>query len=143
MASKSACGEQFQLYNVEDIGRCENGALVICEGEDDLLTLKQLGLPGIAVPDSQIFESTLMRRDLLIFKTIFISTLQCMESEARARSLAARLGYKARLLNWSSGQKRNYSLWHLAKDKGRGFRTEITRHGEEVKGVFTVFHTQT
>ena len=136
---KSVCSEQFQLYNVEDIGRCENGALVICEGEDDLLSLKQLGLPGIAVPDSQIFETVDPAR-LAHLRTIFISTINCMESESRARSLAARLGYKARLLNWPPGQKRNYSLWHLAKDKGRGFRTEITRMARNSK-AFSPFAT--
>ena len=117
--------EQFQLYNVQDIARCENGALVVCEGEDDLLALKQLGLPGVAVPDSLLFETIDPDRFANI-RTIFISTANSMESEARARSFASRLGYKARLLNWKPGQKRNVTLWELAKQTGRNFRTEIT-----------------
>jgi len=131
--------EQFQLYNVQDIGRCENGALVICEGEDDLLALKQLGLPGIAVPDSQIFEAVDPER-LAHIKTIFISTINSMEAEMRARSLASRLGYKARLLSWPVGQKRNYSLWQLAKDSGRSFQKEITRMARRSK-AFSPFAT--
>ncbi len=136
---KSVCTEQFQVFNIQDVGRCENGALVICEGEDDLLALKQLGLPGIAVADSQIFETVDPAR-FAHLRTIFISTINSMESEARARSLASRLGYKARLLNWSPGQPRNYSLWQLAKDKGRGFRTEITRMARNSK-AFSPFST--
>ena len=42
---ESFFGEQFQICNVEEILRCENGSLIITEGEDSLLTLKQLGLP--------------------------------------------------------------------------------------------------
>ena len=136
---ESVCTEQFQLYNVQDIARCENGALVICEGEDDLLALKQMGLPGIAVPDSQTFESIDAERFAHI-RTIFISTINSMESEVRARALASRLGYKARILNWSPGQKRNYSLWQLAKDKGRAFRTEITGMARKSK-AFSPFAT--
>jgi replicative DNA helicase len=136
---EKACTEQFQIYNVQDIARCENGALAICEGEDDLLVLKQLGLSGIAVPDSQIFEAVDPDRFAHI-RTIFISTSNNMESEARARSLASRLGYKARLLNWSPGQKRNYSLWELAKAKGRSFQGEITRMARKSK-AFSPFAT--
>ncbi len=37
--------EPFNIFNVQDIKRCENGALFICEGEENLLALKQLGFP--------------------------------------------------------------------------------------------------
>ena len=117
--------EQFRIFNSQDITRCENGTLVICEGEDDLLALKQLGLPAIAVPDSSLFESIDAGR-FAYLRTIFISTMNSAESEVRARSLAARIGYKVRMLNWPAGQSRNYSLWQLAKDKGKKFNAAVT-----------------
>ncbi|RWX52396.1 hypothetical protein VU01_101513, partial [Candidatus Electrothrix marina] len=45
----------FRVFNLEDIQRCENGSLVIIEGEDNLLAVRQLGLPGIALPDISEF----------------------------------------------------------------------------------------
>ena len=131
--------DHFQLFNVQDITRCDNGALVVCEGEDNLLALKQLGLPGVALPDSALFETIDPDRFAHI-KTIFISTINSMESEVRARSFASRLGFKARLLNWKAGLKRNYSLWQLAKDSGRSFRTEVTGMARNSK-AFSPFAT--
>ncbi len=116
--------EEYQLFNVEDIRRCENGTLVICEGEDSLLTLKQIGLPGVAVPDSQILESLDPQRFAYI-RTLFIATVNNAEAEIRARSLASRIGHKVRLLGWPMGVSRNYSLWQLACDKGAGFSGEV------------------
>ena len=115
---------KLQIYNVQDIARCENGALVICEGEDDLLALRQLGFPGIGVPDSQVFEDIDTER-FAYLRTIFISTINSAESEMRARALASRIGYKVRLIKWPTGQARNYSLWQLAKDKGREFGATV------------------
>ncbi len=112
--------ESFQIFNVEDIGRCENGALVLCEGEDNLLALKQIGLPGIAVPDSQLFEAIDPQRFAYV-RTLFIAIVNNAEAETRARALASRIGYKVRLLGWPAGLGRNYSLWQLACDKGQEF----------------------
>lgn len=116
--------EQFQIFNVQEIQRCENGALVLCEGEENLLTLKQMGLPGIAVPDSQIFESLETSRFEFI-RTLFIVVANNGESELRARALASRIGYKVRLLNWPAGLPRNYNLWLLARDKGSEFPASV------------------
>ena len=84
---------------MEDIGRCENGALVLCEGEENLLPLKQVGLPGIAVPDSQVFDSIDTERFDYI-QTLFIVVNNNAESEMRARAFASRVGFKVRLLRW-------------------------------------------
>ncbi|MBT8345024.1 MAG: AAA family ATPase [Desulfofustis sp.] len=116
--------EQFQIFNVQEIQRCENGALVLCEGEENLLTLKQMGLPGIAVPDSQLFETIETNRFEFI-RTLFIVVANNAESELRARALASRIGYKVRLLNWSAGLPRNYNLWQLAQDKGSDFPASV------------------
>ncbi len=112
--------DQFQIFNVEAIRRCENGALVLCEGEENLLTVKQMGLPGIAVPDTQIFDSIEVERFEFI-RTLFIVVANNAESHIRARILASRIGYKVRLLNWPAGLPRNYNLRQLARDKGSGF----------------------
>ncbi len=121
---KEMTSEQFQIFNVQEIQRCENGALVLCEGEENLLTLKQMGLPGIAVPDSQLFETIETNRFEFI-RTLFIAVANNAESELRARALASRIGYKVRLLNWSAGLPRNYNLWQLAQDKGSDFPASV------------------
>ena len=118
--------ERFQLFNVQDIERCENGSLFLCEGEDNLLTLKQLGFPGLAVPDCQALE--IMDPDRFAFiNTLFISMVNNAESEAAARGLAARIGYKVRLFNWPGGLSRNYSIWQLARDREGSFRTMVSK----------------
>jgi len=116
--------ESNQIFNVEELQRCENGTLVLCEGEENLLTLKQMGLPGIAVPDSQIFDHLETERFAFI-QTLFIVVNNNAESEMRARALASRVGYKVRLLRWPTGTPRNYSLTQLARDRGGEFSAEI------------------
>lgn len=118
-------GEAFQIFNIQDLQCCENGALFLCEGENNLLPLKQLGFPGIAVPHCSNFESI----DPEIFayvRTLFIVMGNSGESEMAARALAARIGYKVRLLRWPAGLPRHYSIWQLAKDKGNEFRNAIS-----------------
>lgn len=118
-------GDQFQFFNVQDVQRCENGALFICEGEDNLLTLKQLGFPGIAVPDCQSLENVDVDR-FAFLKTIFIAMVNNSESEATARTVASRIGYKVRLFKWPTGLSKNYSLWQLSRDKGSKFQVAVT-----------------
>ncbi len=117
--------EPLQVFNIQDLQCCENGALFLCEGENNLLPLKQLGFPGIAVPYSLNFDS--LDPALFAFiQTLFIVTLNSGESETAARALASRVGYKVRLLRWPTGLPRNYSLLQLAKDKGSEFRNAIS-----------------
>ncbi len=116
--------DQFQIFNVGAIQRCENGALVLCEGEENLLTVKQMGLPGIAVPDTQVFDSIDVDRFAFI-RTLFIVVANNAESHLRARMLASRIGYKVRLLNWPAGLPRNYNLRQLARDSGSGFAAAV------------------
>jgi len=117
-------GPADQIFNVEDISRCENGALVLCEGEENLLILKQMGLPGIAVPDSQVFEHI----DSLRFehvKYLFMVVDNNAESEMRARELASRVGFKVRLLRWPTSAPRNYNLATMARERGGVFSSEV------------------
>lgn len=136
---ESATAEKYQVFNAQEIQRCENGTLVLCEGEDNLLTLKQMGLPGIAVPDSQVFEAIDPAR-LAHIRTLFISTLNNVDSEIRARAFASRIGHKVRILTWPPGLARNYSLWQLARDSGGDFSGRVVSMARNSK-AFSPFAT--
>ncbi len=117
--------EPFNLYNIEDIQRCENGALFLCEGEENLLTLKQLGFPGVAVVHYTALEK-LPARVFAKVKTLFISVANSLESETAARNLASRVGHKARILAWQASAPKHSTLRRLAKDLGKGFASKIS-----------------
>jgi KaiC/GvpD/RAD55 family RecA-like ATPase len=112
------------LFNRQDVQRCDNGAMFLCEGEENLLALRQLGFPGVAVVSGNDFEkvaATLFAR----ITTLFICFTNCPESETSARVLAARIGYKARLLQWPAGTPINCNLLRLARQQGREFRSRV------------------
>lgn len=117
--------EKYQIFNVEEINRCENGSLFLCEGEDTLLALKQLGYPGVAVPHSQVLESIDPQRFAFI-KTLFLVTSNSVEADASMRNFAARVGYKVRPFRWPAGLAKDYTLCQLAKDKGKNFRAAVS-----------------
>jgi archaellum biogenesis ATPase FlaH len=116
--------DQYHIFNIEDIARCENGTLFVCQGEENLLTLKQLGFPGIAVPDCHGLEILEAARFAFIH-TIFLVVENTTEAEAAARSVAARIGFKVRLFRWSAGLARNYNLWQLACERGKEFKAVV------------------
>ncbi|MEK6201053.1 MAG: DnaB helicase C-terminal domain-containing protein [Desulfobulbaceae bacterium] len=116
--------DQHHIFNLQDIQRCEDGALFVCQGEENLLALKQLGFPGVAVPDCHSLE--MLDPDRLAFvHTVFIVMENSAEAEAAARSAAGRIGYKVRLLRWPTDLARNYNLWQLACDKGKDFKAAV------------------
>jgi replicative DNA helicase len=117
--------EPYNLFNLQDIKRCEQGTLFICEGEDNLLTMKQLGFPGIAVSHYKDLGK-LSSKLFVHLKTVFIVTANSSESLQAAKNLASRIGYKARILYWNANTPRKYSLWQLAKDSGKGFAREVS-----------------
>jgi replicative DNA helicase len=118
---------QFRLYNSRDIECCENGALILAEGEDNLLALKELGLPGIAVPTAADLEQLDVGR-LAYLRTIFIWVNHCPESEISARTLATRLGYRSRLIRWPEHTPKNYTITQLAQDLQKEFRATAFDH---------------
>ncbi len=124
--------DRHHIFNLQDIGRCEDGALFICQGEKNLLTLKQLGFPGIAVPDCNSLELLAPERFALVH-TIFLVMENNAEAAAAAKSVAARIGYKARLFRWPAGLAKNYNLWQLACDKGRDFKAAVLSMIQESK----------
>jgi len=117
--------DPYNLFNFQDIKRCNQGSLFVCEGEDNLLTVKQLGFPGVAVSHYRGLEklsSTLFAH----LKTVFIVTINSSESLHAAKNLASRIGFKARILYWGANSPKKYSLWQLAKDSGKGFAGEVS-----------------
>jgi hypothetical protein len=124
--------EQFRVFNVEEIRRCENGSLVITEGEDNLLAVKQLGLPVIALPTAGEFVH-LNTEQLTWVKTIFLCVNHNPESETAAREFATRLGFKVRMIRWPDSAPRHYSLTQLAAEKGKGFHKAFFRLIREAK----------
>lgn len=134
--------EPFNLFNVEDIQRCENGALFICEGEENLLTLKQLGFPGIAVSHYNGLEK-LPAQLFAQVKTLFISVANSLESANAARNLASRIGYKSRILSWQLHSPKHYNLWQLAKDSGKEFGKKVAdmvRHSSAFSPFYSPAH---
>ena len=117
--------EPYNLFNVQDIKRCEQGTLFVCEGEENLLTLKQLGFPGVAVSHYNVLEKV-SAEPFIHLKNVFIVITNTPESELAAKNLASRLGFKARILYWPANSPIKYSLRQLAKDSGKGFAREVS-----------------
>ena len=116
--------DQFRIFNSQEILRCENGSLIIVEGEENLLTLRQLGLPAIAMPTAGDFIH-LDKQRLAWIKNIFVWVNHNPESETAARQFATRLGYKVRLIRWPESTVRQYDLTQLARDNGKKFQQEV------------------
>jgi len=117
-------GPEFQIFNIEDIDRCENGAIFITDGERNLLTLKELGYPCIAVPSLSALDSLPWERFAHI-NHVLILLHNSPEAQVTARALATGLGFKVRILNWPPSVKRDYNLLQLAKDKGAEFGAAV------------------
>ncbi len=117
--------KEFRIFNISEIERCDDGALFITEGENNLLTLRELGYPGLAVPSFADLE-TLTQERFSFVKHVFLMMNNSPESQLSARSLATMLGFKVRILRWPSRLKRGYSLCHLAREEGKNFRTAVS-----------------
>ncbi len=115
---------EFQIFDMPEIDRCENGALFIVAGENNLLTLKELGYPGIAVPTAADLEFVSVER-LAYITHVFIVVNNTPEAYLVARETATRLGFKARIIKWPSHLKRGYELCDFAKEEGSKFRSAV------------------
>ena len=116
-------GDGFRLFNQADLGHCQSGSIFVAEGEDNLLCLRELGFPGIAVPSA----SDLAFLDPARFagiKTVFVVMKHGPESDAEARLFAARLGFKVRLLRFPAHVERGYDLVAMAEGNDQ-FRTQV------------------
>ena len=102
-------------------------ALVRCQQprrRDNLLTLKELGYPCIAVPSLSALEVLQLERFAYI-KHVLIVFNNTPEAQVAARNLATSLGFKVRILNWPSNVKRDFHLLQLALEKGTEFGAEV------------------
>lgn len=124
--------ERFRIFNTQEIDRCENGTLIVVEGEDNLLTLKQLGLPGIAVSTASDLENMDVDR-LTWLHTIFICINHNPESDSAARAFATKLGFKARIIRWQEPAEKNFCLTRLAAKEGNNFRKTVLGLIKEAK----------
>ncbi len=116
--------EDFRIYNTPEIDRCEGGALFLVEGEDNLLTLKEIGYPGISVPSAADLEHVSVER-LAYVNHVLILTANTPEAHLSARETATRLGFKVRILKWPAYVKQGHELADLAREKGKEFRTIV------------------
>ena len=48
------------------------------------------------------------------------------EAQMGSRAFATRLGYKARILKWPLSTRRGYTPCHLARERGKDFRSALT-----------------
>ena len=116
----------FQIFNINDIDYCEDGALFVVEGEQNLLCLRELGFPGIAVPGAADLNSIDIRRFEHI-RTLFMVMNHAPESVEAARTFAQQVGFKVRLLQWPPQRKRGFNLAQLAAENLESFRDEVTK----------------
>lgn len=110
----------FTLWNSTDIRCCENGSLAITEGEENLLILKQLGLPCISLPTIGDLELLDLNR-MQWLTTLFLFVNHNRESEAAARLFAQRAGHKIRIVHWPEEYPNKYTITDLARDRGDDF----------------------
>ncbi len=115
---------EYRIFNCQEISSCENGSLIIVLGEDNLLALRQLGLPAIALPAATDL-ARLDEEQLAWINTLFICVDHSPESESAARELATRIGYKVRLVRWPESLPRGYCLTDLARDSGEQFQQKV------------------
>lgn len=122
----------FRIFNKQEIMRCENGSLVIVEGEDNLLALRQLGLPGIAVASAADLTHLDAER-LAWVRIVFVCVNKNPESEAAAHDLAERLGYKVRMLRWPDSAPKQYCLTKMATELNDDFQKAVFNLIKEAK----------
>jgi KaiC/GvpD/RAD55 family RecA-like ATPase len=131
--------EQYRLFNTQEIERCENGTLFLVEGEQNLLPLKQIGLPGIAVPSAADLNHIEPLR-LAWIRTIFLWVNHNPESEAMAKAFATKAGYKVRIVRWPENASRNTSLFQLATETKSLFQKTVFTMIREAR-AFSPFPT--
>jgi replicative DNA helicase len=122
--NESFSKEPFRIYNVQEIDRCAGGALFITESELNLLILKSLGYPTISVPTSADLACITPER-LTQIEHLFLLVANTPEARQSARALATQLGFKARILSWSTHFKRGHHLSHLAAETGAELKKNV------------------
>jgi archaellum biogenesis ATPase FlaH len=129
----------LQIFNINDIDYCEDGALFVVEGEKNLLCLRDLGFPGIAVASAADLNSIDVNRFENI-RTIFMVMNHSPESVEATRAFAEQIGFKVRMLQWPSQKKRGFNLADLAGEDLENFKNEVTQMVNGSK-AFSPFHS--
>lgn len=104
---------EFRVYNALEIQRCQAGALFVTDGELNLLVLKELGYPVVAVPEAADLAHLAPER-LAMINHIFLLPGNTPEARQAARTMAVELGFKARILKWPASFERGVHLAELA-----------------------------
>ena len=120
----------YTLFNRAELTHCEQGSLFVCEDENSLLTLKQLGFPAVSVPH----HSHLDKLPVKLFdgiKTVFVAVGNSAESLNSSYIFASKVGFKVRILTWPAATPPRYSFWRLAQDSGKDFGKRV---GAMIKG---------
>jgi KaiC/GvpD/RAD55 family RecA-like ATPase len=115
--------EGFRLFNQMDTCHCQGGALFVVEGEANLLTLRELGFPGMAVASASEL-SFLDPHRFAGLKTVFLVLKNSPESESFGRAFASRLGFKVRILHYPVHVDRDYDLTQMAGESS-DFRADV------------------
>lgn len=114
------------VYNMREIEHCEGGALFITEGELNVLILRELGYPAIAVPSADALSDLAAER-LYRIEHLFLLVANTPEARLAAREFAVRVGFKARILDWPSRFERGGHLAHLAADTAQDTKKTVLR----------------
>ncbi len=113
--------DRIMTFNSNDVDRCENGSLIIVENEENLMVVKSLGLPGIAIITTSGMEE-IKASPFRWLNTVFMWVDHSSDSENAARRLATKLGFKARIVRWPDHTEKNYSLTQLSTDLQKEFQ---------------------
>lgn len=131
--------EEFRLFNLTDIACCQDGAIFVVEGEENLLCLREHGYPGVAVPKAADLAAVDPQRFAAIH-TVFLVMNHSPESEAAARVFAGRLGFKARIFRWPAHAKREFNLAQMARAQAENFKAELQKMVSAAR-AFSPFNT--
>jgi len=124
LGDETFSGENFRIFNVEEFQRCQDGALFVTDSELNLLLIKELGFPGVSVPESSDLEYIHKKRFDKI-RYVFLLVENTPESYQYAKNLATRIGFKARIIRWPHHYKRGFNLADLALSKGKNFHKAV------------------
>ncbi|TKB10662.1 DnaB-like helicase C-terminal domain-containing protein [Desulforhopalus sp. IMCC35007] len=114
----------YTVFNRAELNHCQQGALFLCEEENILLAIKQLGFPAVAVPHHSHFEQ-LPAEIFAGIKTVFMALNNSADSLGSGHAFASRLGYKVRILPWPETTPAKYGFWQLAQDSGKEFGQRV------------------
>ena len=130
--NEELAADRVMVFNAGDIDRCENGSLIVVEDELNLLALRQLGLPCVAVRGAGDLE----KLSAGIFRwlaTVFLWVDHSNDSERAVRILATHLGFKARIIRWPEHAEKNSTIASLAADQAKGFQQAAFRMIREAR----------